>query len=166
MSLRLWLNFIVLIFILPACGGGGSDTPTLTCTLPCLAESPTISETSVMSANGGTVTVEFKLTNDAENVVIILMSDELLNLNTAGTGTLFNVQGGVYHQLDLVVNAGTVSGTYYPNISVTANQLNSGSIHYLDPTKSNSKYTYNEVIQGNAGIPALRPYSIPKLTVN
>jgi len=167
MSYRLWLCSVLVIFTLSACGGGGSGSSEFNCTLPCLSETPTISDSSVMSATGGTVTIDFKLTNDAANVVITLMSEDPLSLNpAAGVGSLINVQGGVLQQIDIVVNAGTALDVYYPVISVTANQLNSGSLHYLDFTKSSSRYTYNEVIGGNASTPQLSPYAIPKLTVN
>lgn len=157
---------LIFIFSLSACGGGGSDSSGVVCTLPCLAESPTLSETTISSATGGTVTIQFKLTNDAENVLVVLASENPLNLNTAGFGNLANVQGGIVNQIDIVVNAGTTSDTYYPNISVTANQMNSGSLYYLDPTKSGNRYTYNEVITGNAGSPRLSSFTIPKLVVN
>lgn len=165
MSFAMRFYLILAVLLVTACGGGGGSSPAFNCTIPCLAGSPTLSVSSVSSATGGTVTLEFTLTGDAENVVVFLMSENPLSMNSAGNNFLTNVQGGVPQQIDIVVNAATPLDTYYPNIGVTANQLNTGSLHYLDPTKSSTAYTYNEVVSGNASVPVLSPYTIPKLTV-
>ncbi len=171
---RAVLYLVVLVVVSVAgCGGGGGggggDGDSLhACTLPCLAESPTLDTTSVLSATGGIVNLTFTLRGDVANVanvVVFLLSTNPLSTNQAGSATiLFPTQAE--NTVAITVNAGTALDDYYPTFAITAlSPTNSGSQYFLDPTKSSSRYTYVETVSGVSNVPELTGFSIPVLKV-
>lgn len=94
------------------------------------------------------------------------MSDDLFSPSfPAGVATVIN-PSQLNNTVLISVESGTDTGTYYPHFSFTANTpSNSGSQYFIDPTKSQTKYTYVEVTSGTSNDPALTSFTIPKITV-
>lgn len=138
------------------------------CSLPCLAEAPVMDQTSISSAAGGTVNVGFTIAGDlanVSNISVVLMSTDFMSSDVAG------VVGGMtpttaQNTLAITVAADTPPGDYYPYFSFTAlNPSNSGNMYYIDPTKSTTRYTFAEVVDGGSPTPALTAMTIPVLKV-
>lgn len=138
------------------------------CSLPCLAEAPVMDLTSISSTTGGTVNVGFTVSGDianVSNISVVLMSTDFMSSDVAG------VVGGMtpstaQNILAITVPADTPPGDYYPYFSFTAlNPSNSGNMYYIDPTKSTTRYTFAEVVDGGSAIPALTAMTVPVLKV-
>lgn len=170
---KIHLLALGLIFsTLTACGGGnsGGGVPSqVSCSIPCLDSTPLLDTTSVSSASGGTVRITFTVRGDTanvSNVLVMLAPTDVMSGNpSAGSGTLMAPTQAT-NTVDIAVNAGTASGTYYPLIAFTANSpTNSGSEYYINPITSSSRYTYAEVVGGSSATPALTSFTIPTLQV-
>lgn len=156
----------LLAIMISACSapGGGS----LTCNMPCIDSEVTSSTSTVSTTTGGTVTISFHLNGDISEVsavTAILSGTDVLNPVTP-IGTGFSISPGSNDiSMDISVNSGVATGEYYPHISVTSTATNTGSQYYIDPTKSTSNFTYNEVLNGASQTPQASSISIPKITV-
>lgn len=159
-----------LLISIAGCGSSSDSKQTINCSIPCLGAAPGLDINTISAATGGTVKLSFTLSGDitnVSNVVVFLSSTDFFsgNTTTAGVATLLN-PAQAENTVEIVVDAGTPADTYYPWISITANSpTNSGNQYYLDPTKSNARYTYVEVVEGSSSTPALTGYAIPKVTI-
>lgn len=162
----------ILLTVLGACGNGGSLSPPgqpvdHICTLPCLEAAPALDKTIISSATGGTVKVTFILRGDITNVsnVEVMLLDTDMVHPVAGTATLLNpVQ--VQNTLDIIINAGTASATYYPMVNITANApANSGTEYYQDMVASSTNYSFVEVVDGVSSPAVVTGYVITFLQV-
>ena len=166
---RYMLSFMLIpaLFLLVGCGSdSGSD---VSCNLPCLESSPTVSIATINGATGGIVDISFNIKGDisnVNNVSIILISDDIFSsLFAAGSGVVIAPIESA-NTVSILIDSGTQAGTYYPNFSITANTPgNTGNQYLIDPTKSQSKYTYVEVVNGSSNIPTLTLFTVPKITV-
>ena len=168
-KIYLLLALIMVVSGCGGCGGGGGGGDDVTCTIPCLEATPVVSINTIDSATGGNVDVSFIIKGDltnVSNVSILLMAADIFSLTPpAGAGVVFNPTQA-NNTVTITVDAGTPSSTYYPHISITANSpVNSGNQYYIDPTKSQSNYTYVEVINGGGSTPSLSSYVVPLISV-
>ena len=141
----------------------------LTCTLPCIDSAPTLSASSIDSSTGGTVTVSFHINGSVTDIAAITV------LMKSTNATSINTIGGIFDGMIISpasnnisatfnVSAGSTLDTYFPYISITTTN-GDGAQYYIDPTKSNSSYTYTEVIGSAAGTPQLSNLTIPTVSV-
>ncbi len=163
----------IIISTMAACEssgtGGVNNTGPHSCTIPCLESTPTLDTSSITSASGGTVRVSFTLRGDVtnvSNVVVILAPTDILSGNpSAGGGSLLS-PATASNFVDITVNSGTATGSYYPVIAITANSpVNSGNEYYLNPYASGTNYSYAEVISGSSSVPVVTNFAIPVLQV-
>lgn len=163
-------GLIAVLLVLTGCGGSDDTTSgVVNCSIPCLAEAPSVDVSAVSSATGATVNVTFKLQGDIANVssasILFSSTDIFSGKLPVGSGHVFNPSQAV-NTIAITVEAGATQGNYYPYIIFTAvSPTNSGNQYYIDPTKSNSQYTYIEVISGTAATPALTGFQVPVITI-
>lgn len=168
--LRGYLLSILLLstpFILIGCGSDSGSN--VSCNLPCLESSPTVSIATINGATGGNVDISFSIKGDlfnVNNVSIMLISDDIFSTLPAAGFDVVIAPTASANTVNISINSGTQAGTYYPNFSITANTPgNTGNQYFIDPTKSQSKYTYVEVVNGSSNTPALTLFTVPKITV-
>ena len=164
-----------LLSTLTACesssSGGVNNTGPHSCNIPCLESVPTLDTTAVTSTSGGTVRVTFTLRGDitnVSNVGVILATTDLFSatpLPPAGAGSI-NSPTQATNSVDITVNAGTATGTYFPWITITAiSPNNSGSQYLLNPITSSTNYSYAETVSGSTPTPVVTNFTIPVLQV-
>ncbi len=163
----IWSIFAMSL-MLTSCGSGDAAGEKVGCTIPCLAEAPMIDVSSVSSATGGAINVTVKIQGDItniNNITILLNTTKIDSGFPAGSGSVFNPPQAT-NTIAVTVEAGTAQGNYYPNISFTVESPpNSGNQYYIDPTKSESHYTYTEVVSGIASTPILTGFQVPVMVV-
>lgn len=99
------------------------------------------------------------------NVSIILGGTNPLDLlQPTGSGIIISPTSNDISST-ISVNTGVAAGSYYPLIDITSTAQNSGANYYIDPTKSTSRYTYTEVINGISSTPQGSSLNIPVITV-
>jgi hypothetical protein len=166
-----WALWCGLSLLLAACGGGGSaPSSNYTCSLPCLASSPGLSASAISGATGGSISVTFAVQGDLANISLIsvIMANPDISTATlpAGAGAISAPITQTQVTVPVDIRAGAAVGTYYPQISITAQTpANYGGLNVIDPTRITTQYTYTEVLGSATAGPYLTPFSAPLLSV-
>jgi hypothetical protein len=172
----MWIGFLISTTLLASCGGGGSgdnngpSVAAYSCNVPCLASAPTLSSSTISSGTSSNVSLTFALQGDVTNIsdISVIMANSRITATSlpVGNGVLIGPITKNQVTVNIKINASSTPGTYYPNISITAKTpANTGGLNYIDPTKSESAYTYTEGLGGKIAGPYLTPFAVPLFTV-
>lgn len=165
--LRLLVSALTLL--LASCISASEDSYLVAynCAIPCLESSPAVSPTAVSSSTGGTVDITFTTAGDLADIRRISVTlHSLSNDDSLGMVNLNNPVTNPTNTLQVVINAGTTPGTYYPlfDFYTESNPYAHGQYN-VDSRLSTTKYHYAQSLSPQKYSYALSPFDIPVITV-
>ena len=145
---------LVTAFSSDSSSGASSSADPNNCKTPCLSGAPSLDKTTITASTGDTIIMTMNIAGDASQ---ISTSDSYISLQpvSGSGGTLASASGDVIdsgagtYTVNFVINAGSITGDFYPKIVIGVSGTAVNSVTYLrDSSTSSSNYAFEEHVDG------------------
>lgn len=160
---------IFLFSILSGCVQSTGDESSLVdynCGIPCLATAPTASATTISSATGGHVDLEFTIQGNLTDVASVYIEYGRVTDGFSAGYAVLTSPTTASNTVRIYVDSGVEPGTYYPVFDFyTVTNPDAHGQYNVDDRESSTKYMYAQALSYRNYTFALTPFDIPYLTI-